>query len=433
MLECIKEEPLLAKPRRVFKELMDVAGGPLHSSSASSEPCNLQQIYNARKTKRTDDKGLDFTHLLSQVKESSFVHDLTIDSDSVQYILATERQLKDLELLCMQPIKFSVFSIDSTYYVGNFYVTNTCFENLKVVHAESRYKEKHPLEMGPRLIHTEKNTNNFIGFCSSLLRMNHNLRTIQAIGSDGYDALMNSILICFQDTQKLLCSNHKKENIQRKLKNEFRSREAAANHIISDIFGKDSGSIYERGLIDSTSTEEFDRGLMNVKVTWDCPLPQFHSWFVKYEADIFKAHLFKAFTKLARIENHFLNNRVESVNDNVKDWIGRSGRLSLPAANNKIQEYLNVQQQEFELIIYADGPYELADSHNNLRQSRHVWNSVSTENRRSALNAFWSPPVVGSATTKSALKMSNVCTETISINTEEKVGSMKLSLDVNDI
>jgi hypothetical protein len=94
----------LAKPRRVFKELMDVAGGPLHSSSASSEPCNLQQIYNARKTKRTDDKGHDFTHLLSQVKESSFVHDLTIDSDSVQYILATERQLKDLELLCMQPI-----------------------------------------------------------------------------------------------------------------------------------------------------------------------------------------------------------------------------------------------------------------------------------------------------------------------------------------
>ena len=124
-------------------------------------------------------------------------------------------------------------------------------------------------------------------------------------------------------------------------------------------------------------------------------MSQFHSWFVKYEDDIFNAHLIKAVTKLARIENHFSNNRVESVNDNVKDWIGRSGSLSLPAANNKIQEYLNAQQQECELTIYADGPYELAESYNNLRQIRHVWNSASTENRRSALNAFWSAPVVG--------------------------------------
>jgi len=135
VLQCIKEEPLSAKPRRVFKEFIDVAGGPLYSSSASSEPCNLQQIYNVRKIKRTDDKADDFTHLPSQVKESSFVHDLTIDCDSVQYTLATERQLKDLELFCTHPIKFSVFSIDSTYNVGNVYVTNTCFENLKVVHA----------------------------------------------------------------------------------------------------------------------------------------------------------------------------------------------------------------------------------------------------------------------------------------------------------
>jgi hypothetical protein len=117
----------------------------------------------------------------------------------------------------------------------------------------------------------------------------------------------------------------------------------------------------------------------------------------------------------------------------MKDWIGPSGRLSLPAANNKIQEYLNAQQQEFQLTIYADGPYVLAESHNNLRQSRHVWNSASIENRRSALNAFLSAPVVGSATTKSALRLANISTETTSINTEEKHGSMKLSFDVNEI
>lgn len=44
VLQCIKEEPLQSKPRRVFKNLVDDAGGPRFSSSASSEPRNLQQI-----------------------------------------------------------------------------------------------------------------------------------------------------------------------------------------------------------------------------------------------------------------------------------------------------------------------------------------------------------------------------------------------------
>lgn len=76
--------------------------------------------------------------------------------------------------------------------------------------------------------------------------MNRNLKTIKAIGSDGAEATMNASLICFQDAQKLLCSTHKKDNIQRKLKNDFRTREVASNHIISDIFGKDVGTIMKK-------------------------------------------------------------------------------------------------------------------------------------------------------------------------------------------
>lgn len=66
---------------------------------------------------------------------------------------------------------------------------------------------------------------------------------------------MNASVICFQDAQKLLCSTHKKDNIQRKLKDDFRTKEAASNHILSDIFGKDVGTVYEKGLIDSVATQ----------------------------------------------------------------------------------------------------------------------------------------------------------------------------------
>jgi hypothetical protein len=36
--------------------------------------------------------------------------------------------------------------------------------------------------------------------------MNPNLKSIQAIGSDGDEALQNAIEICFQDSIKLLCA-----------------------------------------------------------------------------------------------------------------------------------------------------------------------------------------------------------------------------------
>lgn len=76
--------------------------------------------------------------------------------------------------------------------------------------------------------------------------------------------------------------------------------------------------------------------------------------------------------------------------------------------------------------------------HTNWQKVITIWDKVATsgtrvQKTRSALNASLSAPIVGSAITKSALKLSNVCTETTSINTEEKHDSMKLSLDVNEI
>jgi hypothetical protein len=74
---------------------------------------------------------------------------------------------------------------------------------------------------------------------------------------------------------------------------------------------KDSGSIYEKGLIDSITEKEFDRSVISLKATWDCRQPGFHSWFVKFEAELFKRHLIACVTKLARIDKHYCTNQVE--------------------------------------------------------------------------------------------------------------------------
>jgi hypothetical protein len=92
--------------------------------------------------------------------------------------------------------------------------------------------------------------------------MNPNLKSIQAIGSDGDEALQNAIEICFKDSIKLLCAGHKRENIERhghkreNIERHLKSLKAATssiNHIIADIFGRERQS--EKGLIDSMSAD----------------------------------------------------------------------------------------------------------------------------------------------------------------------------------
>ena len=106
--------------------------------------------------------------------------------------------------------------------------------------------------------------------------MDNELKDIQAIGTDGDEALMNAVTICFQDAQKLLCADHKKSNIERKLK-ELRATACTTKHILSDIFDKKVGSLNERGIVDSETSMEFDRRVRDFKPTWDCLVPRFHT------------------------------------------------------------------------------------------------------------------------------------------------------------
>lgn len=132
---------------------------------------------------------------------------------------------------------------------------------------------------------------------------------------------------------------------------------------------------------------------MNLKATWDCLQPGFHSWFLKYESDLFKRHLIAGVTNLAHVEKHYSTNQVESTNNHMKDWLGRSKKLSYPVANQKIEEYVKSQQQEFEMAIYASGPLEIAKGYDFLSKQRHIWNAMTADDRRATIQTFWKSPL----------------------------------------
>ncbi|CAC5394998.1 unnamed protein product [Mytilus coruscus] len=136
----------------------------------------------------------------------------------------------------------------------------------------------------------------------------------------------------------------------------MKSATPAIRHIVSDIFGTNVDSmLYQKGLIDSETTSEFDSRLRDLKTTWD--------------------HLC---THIPRM-----------------DWVGRSGKITLPVFSRKVEEYVTCQQQEFEMAIYANGPYDLASTHTYLRKERHIWKGLNAEERKQVIKQFWKSNVQG--------------------------------------
>lgn len=378
------------KPKKLFSQIIKDAGGPLESTSASKEPRNVQQIYNInRKMKRkvVEEKGSDLGQLIAQIKENEFVRDLTICGKSVQYLLYTDQQLNDLQLFCTNASQFSVFSIDATFNVGDFYVTNTCFENYRIVHADGKYRGRYPHALGPCFIHTDLETNSYVHFFSSLIKANPTLKNIKAIGTDGEEALLNACVICFPDALQLICSDHKKNNIESKL-NEYGEKESGKAHIVLDIFGRKFGTLYEIGLIDSESSSLFDKKLMDLKATWDYLVPGFHTWFVRYQADTFKRHIIREVCSKALVKGRFSNNRIESIHRKLKDWFEQTDKHSMPVINCKIEDAVKAEIQDFDLSVFSQGSYDLAPQFSYLKKERHEWNAMSQSDRSQAINRF---------------------------------------------
>ena len=406
VFEKVKRAPETSNPKNIFKAIEDDVGGPVNAPSASEEPRNLQQIYNVRrseKRKRENEDESQLGQLISQIQENEFVRNLTINASGVQYVVATEKQIKDMVQFCTNKDKFSVLSVDSTFDVGDYYITNTCFENFRIVHADGKYRGKHPVEMGPSFVHTKKDTNDFVNFFGSLIRINPLLRDIRAVGTDGDEALMNASLICFQDATQLLCTDHKKRNIEKKL-SEMAARPAARRHIMADIFGKKTDFTHERGLIDCKSDTDFDTSIVQYQATWDHLVPGFYAWFHQYQSDLFKNHLIEDVRKRAQVDGLFSNNRVESINDKMKDWLGRKGTLSMPVLNKKLEDVSKAQEQEYEMSVYGHGSYDLAPEYKFQRKDRHEWNTLNREERSRVLDEFWKSKPKGKCTSRSMPK-----------------------------
>ena len=206
---------------------------------------------------------------------------------------ASDSQLKNLKKFCTNPTEPSILGIDPTFNLGKFYVTITTYSYSSVV---NKVTKKSPTFYGPMFVHTEKTYESYYYFFSTLVKLEASLKDIVAVGTDGEQAIVKALETVFPNTVQLRCFIHMKDNILRKL-SDFLLPQSVREDILQDIFGKQRGTVYVKGLVDSYDANDFDKRLSSFKEKWDdfessCHPhqdPQFFQWFLDNKADVMKS------------------------------------------------------------------------------------------------------------------------------------------------
>lgn len=162
-------------------------------------------------------------------------------------------------------------------------------------HLLDRSTQKHPVILGPMLIHQRKTTQTYHFFASSIVGLRPQLSNLQAFGTGGEKALEAAFQLQFKGAIHLLCFIHVKDAILQKLR-DIGICGDSNSYFIQSIFGRQEGTHRFEGLVDCDDLEMFETNLKDMEQDWnkkECELRStdkpvfFISCFVRIKRIIF--------------------------------------------------------------------------------------------------------------------------------------------------
>ncbi len=308
-------------------------------------------------------------------------------------ILATDQQLSDIERFCAngQSTNCSVLGIDPTFNLGDFYVTVTTYENLMLINKKT---SKHPVLIGPMLVHQTRTYDTYFYFASQLLKHSKNMSNLNAIGTDGEEQLSNAFGKVFPGAVHLLCTIHKRDNIRRKLR-ELLVPSEYAKRMEESIFGYQVGETFFTGLVDTDDSAEFTSKLENLKAKWNEICPEFYEWFLVHEANLFCSHMIRSIRSSAGLGSPpclYTTNNNESINRVLKASVAYK-KQEWPAFNTKMLAVVNDQQEEVNKAICGIGEFTFCEEFKFLEVPHTQWIQMTKEQRMSKVKKAMTHPI----------------------------------------
>lgn len=384
-------------PKAVVSELTRERGGEIEARGIALLPRDCRQVSYARQKQTTSTCDPLYSIMLecklAQGTSSVFVQDVKAAPYPMS-VSCFEWQIQDMVRFLTCNHHFSVLTVDTTYKLGEFYVTPMTYHHLMV---EDIKTKKHPIMLGPLLVHQKVDFPSFNYFASTLIGLRKELKHVLAFGSDGDKAIVEALSHNFPFAIQLRCSLHFKKNVEQKLK-EFGIPTQIMQQFLSDIFGKHAANTYQEGLVDSSSVQEFDERLENLKPLWDArekpfaPVsgPRFHSYFIQYQADVVRYHMRKDLRESAGLGSppaKFTTNASESLNAAIKRKVNFK-ESHWPEFISHMKQYVESQREEVIRSLSGRGQYRLCPDVAHYGVPTQSWIKMTAEQRRELVSTF---------------------------------------------
>lgn len=388
-LQSLKDLCKEMNPSNAYDAVHRGSGDIMSVRSISEEPRDKKQAYYSRASVSSassfqKDEMLELHNKLRDHQEEmgeGFLREINF-TDSPHAFLALEDQLDNVVRFCTSSSRFSVLGVDATFKLGDFFLTMTTFRNLML---RSRRTGKHPVFLGPAIMHMSRKTEDYLMFTQALIRRRRALIDLKAYGTDNEDALRNAFRITFANSIGLLCRIHKKENIEHHLHSTMKVSPYAKREIMHDVFGHKEGSTLHMGLYESE--DDFDRKLSQLEQKWQQLAPGFFTWFHKFQGADFKECMIASVREAAQLcdeyngqVNDFTTNDNESENFGVKQWTGFA-KSSWPDFIDKLRQRAEAQIREEDKALYGSGEYQLDKRFQFLELEPREWHSMTEQQR----------------------------------------------------
>ena len=214
-LKDLENEMKLHPPKRAVFKVEQKRGGILNASCVGDLPRNALQASQIRCKKTLSHSSSNSNDALQDLvvkfKEQSgqpdqFIQSIRLVPDPT-IVLFNTTQLNDMVQFCAASGKASVLGIDVTFNLGKFNVTLCAYQNFRVVNEN----DKHPVMIGPTLIHSSKDQPNFTVLFQEITTKKPSLAT--SLRAYGTEALSAAAAETFPLATHLRCANHLKVNI----------------------------------------------------------------------------------------------------------------------------------------------------------------------------------------------------------------------------
>ena len=137
----------------------------------------------------------------------------------------------------------------------------------KQSHRHEFYDEKHPVFIGPSVLHMSKEFEDYHYLARLLKTHCKNFENVTAFGTDGEINLANAFLCELPDAIHLRCKIHLSENIEGKMAQLSFDKDAQQS-ILCRTFGRRQGDSRTKALVDANSAEEFEEMLDTLETEW---------------------------------------------------------------------------------------------------------------------------------------------------------------------